>query len=65
MNRIQKLSQDILSQRLKLLMGLDPELDIEPQMLQAMWAELQRERRMKRTTRQADDHSYTHINRAA
>ena len=35
--------------RLKLQMGLDPEVEIEPQMLRAMWAELQKERRMRHT----------------
>ncbi|MDX1459957.1 MAG: hypothetical protein R3348_02780 [Xanthomonadales bacterium] len=44
MNRIQKISQDVLSQKLKLQMGLDPSVDIELPQLQDMWAQLQRER---------------------
>jgi hypothetical protein len=45
MNHIQKISRDLVSQRLKLQMGLDPQVHIEPGLLQAMWLQLQSERR--------------------
>ena len=45
MNRIQEISRDLVSQRLKLQMGLDPQVHIEPRLLQAMWLQLQSERR--------------------
>lgn len=45
MNYIQKISRDLVSQRLKLQMGLDPQVHIEPRRLQAMWRQLQSERR--------------------
>lgn len=65
MNRIQKLSQDLVCQRLKLQMGLDPRLDIDPRQLQAMWAELQRERRLARSASEPAKVDYPQIDRAA
>ncbi len=44
MNQIQLISRNILCERLKMQMGLDPEVDIEPQILQAMWRQLSHER---------------------
>ncbi len=49
MNHIQQISQDLLCQKLKLQMGLDPSLDIEPERLRFMWAQLQRERNLSRS----------------
>jgi hypothetical protein len=64
MNHIQKLSQELVSQRLKLQMGLDPQLDIEPRMLRAMWVELQQERRLAKSKIAIEDR-YPEIDRAA
>ena len=47
MNQIQQISRDLVSQRLKLQMGLDPQVQIEPRRLQAMWLQLQSERRAR------------------
>ena len=44
MNQIQLISRKILCDRLKLQMGLDPDIDIEPRILQAMWRQLNYER---------------------
>lgn len=44
MNQIQLISRNILCERLKMQMGLDPEVDIEPRILQAMWRQLSHER---------------------
>ncbi len=44
MNQIQLISRKILCDRLKLQMGLDPDIDIEPRILQAMWLQLNYER---------------------
>jgi len=64
MNRIQKMSQDLVCQRLKLQMGLDPQLDIEPKQLQAMWAQLQKEQRLARQADREEPQLYP-IDRAA
>ena len=44
MNQIQLISRKILCDRLKLQMGLDSDIDIEPRILQAMWQQLNYER---------------------
>ena len=44
MNQIQLISREILCKRLKFQMGLDPEVEIEPRILQAMWRQLNYER---------------------
>ena len=44
MNQIQLISRNILCERLKMQMGLDLEVDIEPRILQAMWRQLRHER---------------------
>lgn len=40
MNRIQMISQQIESDRLKLQMGLSPDIDIDTLTLRAMWSRL-------------------------
>ena len=44
MNKIQMISQQIESDRLKLQMGLSPDLDIDTLTLRAMWTRLCAER---------------------
>jgi hypothetical protein len=44
MNRIQMISQEIESDRLKLQMGLSPDMEIDTLTLRAMWARLCAER---------------------
>ena len=44
MNQVQLISRKILSDRLKLQMGLDPDVDIAPRILQDMWRQLNLER---------------------
>lgn len=48
MNHIQRLSQSIESDRLKLQMGLSPEIDIDTLTLRAMWRQLCLERDAER-----------------
>lgn len=49
MNRIQQISLDLSSQKLKLQMGIDPRVDISYEKLQDMWMHVQRERKLKQT----------------
>ena len=44
MNAIQMISHDIQTRRLKLAMGLDPQLDIDPALVRNMWNEVNHER---------------------
>jgi hypothetical protein len=44
MNRIQQISQKIESERLKLQMGLNPDIEIDTLLLRGMWRQLCRER---------------------
>lgn len=44
MNSIQRLSRDIEDRRLKLQMGLAPELEVDHETLHRMWRELSLER---------------------
>ena len=44
MNRIQKISQDLLTSRLKLQMGLDPSVPMKAHQVYEMWQQLKRER---------------------
>ncbi len=53
MNQIQLISRKILCDRLKLQMGLDPDIDIEPRILQVMWLQLNYERIAKLTSAEA------------
>lgn len=49
MNRIQQISLDLSSQKLKLQMGIDPRVEISYAKLQDMWMHVQRERKLKQT----------------
>lgn len=40
MNRIQNISRALQAERLKLQMGLDPRMDIDPSQVRRMWNEL-------------------------
>jgi len=51
MNAIQKLSYDLHTRRLKLQMGLDPRVDIEPALVREMWHGLTLEEREARARR--------------
>ena len=48
MNRIQQLSQKIESDRLKLQMGLSPDIEIDTLLLRDMWRQLCREREVEK-----------------
>ena len=50
MNHIQRLSQRIESDRLKLQMGLSPEIDIDTLTLRVMWRQLCLEREAEQDT---------------
>lgn len=54
MNRIQQISEDLLSQKLKLQMGIDPRVEISYPKLKHMWMQLQRERNLAKA-READE----------
>ena len=54
MNRIQQISEDLLSQKLKLQMGIDPRVEISHAKLKDMWMQLQRERN-RTHAREADE----------
>jgi hypothetical protein len=43
MNTIQMISHDIQTRRLKLAMGLDPQIEIDPGMVRNMWNEINHE----------------------
>ncbi|MBT8061190.1 MAG: hypothetical protein HKO64_12865 [Xanthomonadales bacterium] len=47
MNRIQQISQDLLNQKLKLQMGIDPRVEISHEKLQQMWMQVQHERNLE------------------
>jgi len=62
MNRIQMISQELETRRLKLQMGLDPAVHIDAETVRAMWRQLNLERIRSLAAEQSDGHEFSPLN---